>query len=154
MHIHTPHASRICQLIKFGGQCANSCQCALTLDGPNLESRDNCNAMRLGLNGTFLPPDMKDITPELCQRVKSFGFSGIFTRFSRNHPLETSKEEALRVRQVLTDHGLRMYQSTGFWQNLSTPLKTRVRRPCGYCRVRSHWPAGWAHVVLTLGQAA
>ncbi len=123
MHIHTPRASRICQLIKFSGQCANSCQCALTLDGPNLESRDNCNAMRLGLNGTFLPPDMKDITPELCQRVKSFGFSGIFTRFSRNHPLETSKEEALRVRQVLTDHGLRMYQSTGFWQNLVNPAE-------------------------------
>jgi sugar phosphate isomerase/epimerase len=77
--------------------------------------------MRLGLNGCFLPSDMKDVTPELCQRVRAFGFSGIFTRFSKNDPRETPKHEAERVRQVLQDNGVRMYQATGFWQNLVTP---------------------------------
>ena len=77
--------------------------------------------MRLGLNGCFLPDDMKDITPALCQRVRGLGFSGIFTRFKNNHPLETPKEACERVRQVLADNGLRMYQSTGFWQNLVNP---------------------------------
>jgi sugar phosphate isomerase/epimerase len=77
--------------------------------------------MRLGLNGAFLPDDMKDITPALCQRVRTLGFSGIFTRFKNNHPLETPRSEAERVRQVLADNGLRMYQSTGFWQNLVNP---------------------------------
>src|SRR5258707_12213795 len=77
--------------------------------------------MRLGLNGCFLPDDMKDIAPALCQRVRTLGFSGIFTRFKNNHPLETPRSEAERVRQVLADNGLRMYQSTGFWQNLVNP---------------------------------
>jgi sugar phosphate isomerase/epimerase len=81
--------------------------------------------MRLGLNGAFLPDDMKDITPALCQRVRALGFSGIFTRFRGNSPLETPRQEAERVRQVLADHGLRMYQSTGYWQNLITPDETR-----------------------------
>jgi sugar phosphate isomerase/epimerase len=81
--------------------------------------------MRLGLNGCFLPDDMKDITPALCQRVRAAGFSGIFTRFKNNHPLETPRSEAERVRQVLADNGLRMYQSTGFWQNLVNPDETQ-----------------------------
>ena len=81
--------------------------------------------MRLGLNGCFLPDDMRDITPALCQRVRDLGFSGIFTRFKNNHPLETPRAQAERVRQVLADNGLRMYQSTGFWQCLVTPDETR-----------------------------
>lgn len=81
--------------------------------------------MRLGLNGCFLPDDIKDITPALCQRVRGLGFSGIFTRFKSNHPLLTPRAEAERVRQVLADNGLRMYQSTGFWQCLVTPDETR-----------------------------
>jgi sugar phosphate isomerase/epimerase len=68
---------------------------------------------------------MKDITPALCERVRGLGFSGIFTRFKANHPLETPRAAAERVRQVLADHGLRMYQSTGFWQNLVNPDETQ-----------------------------
>ncbi len=98
--------------------------------------------MRLGLNGCFLPEDMKEITPALCQRVRALGFSGIFTRFRHNHPLETPQAEAERVRQVLADEGLRMYQSTGFWQNLVTPDETQraeaVRVLCGAIQL-----AGW-----------
>ena len=81
--------------------------------------------MRLGLNGCFLPDDMQDITPALCQRVRAAGFSGIFTRFKNNHPLQTPRAAAERVRQVLAENGLRMYQSTGFWQCLVTPNETR-----------------------------
>jgi sugar phosphate isomerase/epimerase len=98
--------------------------------------------MRLGLNGAFLPDDMKDITPALCQRVRALGFSGIFTRFRANHPLETPRHAAERVRQVVRDEGLRMYQSTGFWQNLVTPDETHraeaVRVLSGAIRL-----AGW-----------
>ena len=43
-----------------------------------------CGIMRLGLNGCFLPANMDDITPGLCERVRGFGFSGIFTRFREN----------------------------------------------------------------------
>lgn len=98
--------------------------------------------MRLGLNGAFLPDDMKDLTPEVCQRVRGLGFSGIFTRFKANHPLDTPRHEAERVRQVMQGEGLRMYQSTGFWQNLVTPDETQrteaVRVLCGAIRL-----AGW-----------
>jgi len=57
--------------------------------------------------------------------VRALGFSGIFTRFKNNHPLETPRAAAERVRQVLADNGLRMYQSTGFWQCLVTSDETR-----------------------------
>lgn len=77
--------------------------------------------MRLGLNGCYLPADMREVTPELCKRVRHDGFSGIFTRFRANDPRDTPRHEAERVRTVMTDHGLRMYQSTGFWQNLVHP---------------------------------
>ena len=77
--------------------------------------------MRLGLNGCFLPANMDDITPGLCQRVRGHGFSGIFTRFKENDPRDTPRSKADRVRQVLSDGGIRMVQATGFWQNLVTP---------------------------------
>jgi sugar phosphate isomerase/epimerase len=98
--------------------------------------------MRLGLNGCFLPSDMADITPALCERVRGYGFSGIFTRFRDNDPRTTPKDAALRVRRVLEDHGLRMYQATGFWQNLVTPDETQRREAVHtlQCALRL---AGW-----------
>ncbi len=74
--------------------------------------------MRLGISGAFLPDNMKDLTPELCRRVRELGFSGIFTRFRANDPHTTSKEQATRVRKLLEDQGLRMFQATGYWQTL------------------------------------
>lgn len=73
------------------------------------------------MSGCFLPADMNDVTPEMCRRVRELGFSGIFTRFSANHPLETPRPVAQRVRDVLAGEGVRMYQATGFWQNMVTP---------------------------------
>jgi sugar phosphate isomerase/epimerase len=77
--------------------------------------------MRFGMSGCFLPADMNDVTPDMCRRVRSLGFSGIFTRFSANPPRVTPRHLAQRVRDVLAGEGVRMYQSTGYWQNLVTP---------------------------------
>jgi len=80
--------------------------------------------MRFGMCGCFLPADMNELTPEICRRVRELGFSGIFTRFRANDPLSTPLEQARRVRQLLEDEGIRMYQATGYWQNLVTPDET------------------------------
>ena len=81
--------------------------------------------MRFGLNGCFLPANLDDITPALCQRVRGFGFGGIFTRFRENDPRDTPRHKADRVRKVLADSGIQMYQATGFWQNLITSDETQ-----------------------------
>ncbi len=81
--------------------------------------------MRFGMCGCFLPANMDDLTLEMCRRVRALGFSGIFTRFRENHPLDTPKARAERARAVLADGGVRLYQCTGFWQNLVTPDETR-----------------------------
>jgi sugar phosphate isomerase/epimerase len=76
--------------------------------------------MRFGICGAFLPEDMDDLTPALCQRVRSLGFSGIFARFRKNDPHTTPRAKAERVRHLLADEGLRLFQVTGYWQNLIT----------------------------------
>ena len=103
--------------------------------------------MRFGMSGCFLPEDMDALTPEMCRHVRELGFSGIFTRFRKNNPNDTPKWTADRVKQVLADSGIHLYQATGFWQNLvnsdenrrADAVKThrkdhRVFRPKpGYC---------------------
>jgi sugar phosphate isomerase/epimerase len=76
--------------------------------------------MRLGMCGAFLPDDMDNLTPEMCKRVRDMGYSGIFTRFKSNNPHTTSRAKAERVCQLLTDENLRLFQVTGYWQNLVT----------------------------------
>ena len=80
--------------------------------------------MRFDMSGCFLPDDMNDLTAEMCQRVRSLGFSGIFTRFRKNDPRTTTQAEAQRVRDLLAGEGVRLYQATGFWQNMVTPDET------------------------------
>ncbi|MCA0453671.1 MAG: sugar phosphate isomerase/epimerase [Chloroflexi bacterium] len=80
--------------------------------------------MRIGMCGAFLPDNMDDLTPETCKRVRDMGFSGIFTRFRANDPHTTPREKAERVRKLLADENLRLYQVTGYWQNLVTPDET------------------------------
>ena len=77
--------------------------------------------MRFGMSGCFLPDDMDALTPEMCKRVRDLGFSGIFTRFRRNDPNTTTRPKAERVRQMMADWGIHMYQATGFWQDMVTP---------------------------------
>jgi len=83
--------------------------------------------MRLGFCGAFLPDDMDDLTPEICQQVRALGFSGIFARFRKNDPHTTPREKAERVRQLLADEGLRLFQVTGYWQNLIHPDESKRR---------------------------
>jgi sugar phosphate isomerase/epimerase len=79
------------------------------------------------MSGCFLPADMKDLTPEMCRRVRGLGFSGIFTRFAANDPRETPRSIARRVRDMLQSHGVHMYQATGYWQNMVTPDESTRR---------------------------
>ena len=80
--------------------------------------------MRLGMSGCFLPDNMDDLTEEMCKRVRDLGFTGIFTRFRANDPHTTPKAKAQRVRDLLEANGVRMFQSTGYWQNMITPDET------------------------------
>lgn len=80
--------------------------------------------MRFGMSGCFLPADMDELTPEMCQRVREVGFSGIFTRFRANDPHTTPRHKAQRVRDLLAGEGVRFYQATGYWQNMVTPDET------------------------------
>ena len=77
--------------------------------------------MRCGVSGDLIPRNMDDITPALAARVKDLGFSGIFSRFAENDPHATTREQCARVRAILDDAGLAMYQCTGYWQCLIHP---------------------------------
>lgn len=77
--------------------------------------------MRFGMSGCFIPDDMDDLTPKMCQRVRELGFSGIFTRFRANDPLATPRHKAQQLRDMLAGEGVRLYQATGYWQNMITP---------------------------------
>jgi sugar phosphate isomerase/epimerase len=81
--------------------------------------------VRFGISGCFLPENMNDLTPEMCQRVRSLGFTGIFTRFRHNNPLTTTEAEARRVRDMLEGEGVRLFQTTGYWQNMVTSAESQ-----------------------------
>lgn len=77
--------------------------------------------MRFGMSGCFLPADMDDVTPEMCRRVRELGFSGIFTRFRANDPHTTPRHKAQQLRDLLAGENVRLFQTTGYWQNMVTP---------------------------------
>jgi sugar phosphate isomerase/epimerase len=83
--------------------------------------------MRFGVSGDLFPRDMREFTVEHARRTRELGFSGIFTRFGANDPQTTSRDDCRRVREILADHGLAMYQCTGYWQPLIHPDES-VRR--------------------------
>ena len=110
--------------------------------------------MRLGMCGAFLPDDMDDMSPDICKRVRDMGFSGIFTRFRKNDPHSTSKSSAERLRKLLEDENLLLFQVTGYWQNLITADES-VRREsvrtvqaalqlAGWLGARCGWPGAGA----------
>ena len=80
--------------------------------------------MRFGMSGCFLPADMAEMTPEMCRRVRELGFSGIFTRFRANDPHTTTKAKTQQFRDLLAGEGIRLYQATGYWQNMVTSDET------------------------------
>ncbi len=84
--------------------------------------------MRLGFCGAFLPDDMNDLTPHMLQRVRALGYSGVFCRFRANDPHTTVRETAERVRALMADEGVHLFQVTGYWQNLITPNEAARRQ--------------------------
>ena len=84
--------------------------------------------MRFGMSGAFLPQNMDDLTAETARRVRALGFSGVFTRFRANDPFQTTKARCQRVREVLEGEGVRMFQTTGYWQPLIHPDEGRRRQ--------------------------
>ena len=76
--------------------------------------------MRLGMSGAFLPARMDDFSAETAERIRDLGFSGCFTRFT-DDPFTTPAAKANRVRDLLADHGLRMYQAIGYRPPLIHP---------------------------------
>ncbi len=81
--------------------------------------------MRFGMSGCFLPDDMRAFTPQMCRQVRALGFSGVFTRFRGNDPHATPRADAEALRTLLAGEGVRLYQVTGYWQNMVTPDETR-----------------------------
>lgn len=79
--------------------------------------------MRFGMSGAFLPSSMDDFTPEMAVRIRDLGYSGCFTRFT-DDPFTTAPARANRVRDLLADHGLRMYQAIGYRPPLIHPDET------------------------------
>lgn len=77
--------------------------------------------------GAFLPDDMDDLSSVMCKRVRAMGYSGIFTRFKKNDPSSAQRSKAERVRSLLADENLRLFQVTGYSQNLVSPDQA-VRR--------------------------
>jgi sugar phosphate isomerase/epimerase len=75
------------------------------------------------MSGAFLPTKIDDFSEETCRRIKDLGFSGCFTRFTDN-PLETPHERAHRVRDLMADQGVRMYQAIGYRPPLHHPDET------------------------------
>lgn len=80
------------------------------------------------MSGAFLPGDMDELDESTCNRVRELGFSGIFTRFAANDPFETGANRTRRVRELLEATGVRMYQSTGYWQCLIHPDESERRQ--------------------------
>jgi sugar phosphate isomerase/epimerase len=83
--------------------------------------------MRFGVSGDLIPRDMDEITPALTERVRALGFSGIFSRFGANDPHTTTEAQCHRVRAILDEAGLVMYQCTGYWQCLIHPDEAQRR---------------------------
>jgi sugar phosphate isomerase/epimerase len=83
--------------------------------------------MRFGISGDLIPRDMDEITPALTARVRALGFSGIFSRFGANDPHTTTEAQCRRIRAILADADLAMYQCTGYWQCLIHPDEAQRR---------------------------
>jgi sugar phosphate isomerase/epimerase len=104
--------------------------------------------MRLGMSGGFLPSRMDEFTPETAQRIKELGFSGCFTRFT-DDPFEVQPATAHRVRDILADHGLTVYQATARRPPLHHPdesvRRESVRTQTACIRLHKHLGAYESH---------
>ena len=69
--------------------------------------------MRLGMSGAFLPARMDDFSAEIAARIRELGFLPAASPALPTTRLAPSGK-ANRVRDLLADHGLRMYQAIGY----------------------------------------
>jgi sugar phosphate isomerase/epimerase len=69
--------------------------------------------MRFAISGGVFPPRIDEFTEQHARRVREMGFSGCFTRFDLDDPIETTDASVRRVRQILDDQGLDMVQAIG-----------------------------------------
>jgi len=81
--------------------------------------------VRLGIAGTILPADLRQLTPQIVRTVRTWGYTGIFTRFRDNHPLTTSLDDAYQAREIMASEGVDHVMATGFWQCLIHPDAAR-----------------------------
>ena len=67
---------------------------------------------------------------------------GVHPHFAANDPGTTTRTEARRLRTLLADEGVRLFQATGYWQNMITP-DAAVRRRAVRTIQRALQLAGW-----------
>jgi len=77
--------------------------------------------MRFGMSDAILPELIDDFTAAHAARVRELGYSGIFTRFTTEDPFATTEARCRRVRELLAEEGLAMFQATGYRPNLVHP---------------------------------
>jgi sugar phosphate isomerase/epimerase len=75
----------------------------------------------------MLPNRLDDMTPEIAQATRAAGFTGLFTRFDGDDPLQVTQAQCRRVRRIMDDHGLVMVQAIGYRPPLIHPDEV-VRR--------------------------
>ena len=82
--------------------------------------------MRLGISGTLLPDDVRDLTLETARTMRSWGYTGVFTRLRGNDPLDPpSDADCRRFRDILNDAGLDHVHGHRL---LAKPCESRSRR--------------------------
>jgi sugar phosphate isomerase/epimerase len=69
--------------------------------------------VRFGVSGGLFPNRIDEFTESHAARVRELGYTGIFTRFDRDDPFETTAAQCQRVRSILADYGLTMVQAIG-----------------------------------------
>ncbi len=85
--------------------------------------------MRLGISGALLPHDAAGLTPAAAAEMRSWGYTGVFTRLRGDDPLRPPSETVCRrFREILAEAGLQHVMATGYWQNLIHPHAPARRR--------------------------
>lgn len=84
--------------------------------------------MRFAVSGGLFPHHVDEFTEAMAARTRELGFTGIFTRFDRDNPFETTPAQCERVRKILDRFGLAMVQSIGHRPPLIHPDEAVRRR--------------------------
>ena len=113
--------------------------------------------MRLGISGTLLPDDVRDLTLKTARTLRSWGYTGVFTRLRRERSAcsTVSDADCRRFRDILGDagldhvHGHRLLAKPGSSQSL------RLGNAAFRCSAPGYgWPPGWARPASTPAPAA